>query len=179
MSLNLLFGSKGIASDTITILLKSQHQDTNSSQVKSLKHSVGNLGMSLFQLRVTLRPHMVLTNEMRRSSSIYSRCNSRETRLQTSFANMSYNHVAGALHCCNNCRFNRLFIFSPSNSLFFRAAQCCHLLIFFTLTGLGFFYASKVLSSLTHPLQQHSPHLRFHSWVPIFICGPAHHHRQN
>lgn len=52
---------------------------------------------------------MVLTNEMRRSSSIYSQCNSRETRLQGSFANTSYYHVAGALHCCNNCRFNRLF----------------------------------------------------------------------
>lgn len=66
---------------------------------------------------------MVLTNEIRSSSSICSQHNSRETRLQGSFANMSYYHVAGALHCCNNCRFNRLFhpshlqILSPSEQL--------------------------------------------------------------
>lgn len=92
---------------------------------------------------------MVLANEMRGSSSIYSQCNSRETRLQGSSANMSYYSVAGALHCCNNCRFNRLFhpsylqILSPSEQL--SAA-----IYFFILTELRFFYPRKALSRLTH-----------------------------
>lgn len=146
-------------SDTIAVQLISQHQDTNSSQVKSLSHSVGNLDMCLFQLRITPRPHMVLANEMRGSSSIYSQCNSRETRLQGSSANMSYYSVAGALHCCNNCKFNRLFHPSHLQILSLRTAQCCHLLFFFflilTVFWCFFFFPNKVLRKPTHPQQEH------------------------
>lgn len=108
---------------------------------------------------------MVLANEMRGSSSIYSQCNSRETRLQGSSANMSYYSVAGASHCCNNCRFNRLFhpshlqILSPSEQL--SAA-----IYFFYPNRIFFFYPNKVLR-LTYPLWQH-----WMTWV--FTVGSLH-----
>lgn len=121
---------------------------------------------------------MVLANEMRGSSSIYFQCNSRETRLQGSSANMSYYSVAGALHCCNNCRFNRLF--HPSHLQILSPSEQLSAAIYFFYPNRVFYYPNKVLSRLTHPLRQTTlAHFSLYSWVPTFILSPADHHRQN
>jgi len=119
---------------------------------------------------------MVLANEMRGSSSVYSQCNSRETRLQGSSANMSYYSVVGTLHCCNNCRFNRLF--HPSHLQTLSPSEQLSAAIYFFypnrfLVGVYFFTLTKFNSS-TMTTQAHSS---LYGWVPKFILSPVHHHK--